>query len=209
MPRPDEPALPVAHRKESPGHPAAHLRDDAELLAGCRAGSLPAFEELYRQHVRKMKSLAYNMLGNTSDAEDAVQEAFLKIHRGLANFKGQSSFATWCYRILLNSCHDMRRKRQRRQEEPPAETEDGETMEPAARATQHPLRLMLERAVGELSERYRRVFLLFEVEGFSHVEIGEMLGITEASSKNALFEAKKKLRGELANARRAERPNIL
>ena len=203
MPIPDEPVVPAAHRSESLSHPVAA---EAALLAGCRGGSLPAFDELYRTHGRKMKSLAYNLLGNASDAEDVVQETFLKIHRGLANFKGESSFATWCYRILMNSCYDLRRKKMRRQEDQPEESEDGKTIEPATRGTEHPLRLMLERAVGELSERYRNVFLLFEVEGFSHVEIGQLLGMSEASSKNALFEAKKQLRGMLVNARRAERP---
>src|SRR5262249_24714319 len=131
---------------------------------------------------------------------------FLKIHRGLANFKGESSFATWCYRILMNNCYDMRRKKTRRQEDQPPETEDEKPIEPATRGTEHPLRLMLERAVGGLSDRYRKVFLLFEVEGFSHVEIGQMLGMSEASSKNALFEAKKQLRTKLGQSRSTERP---
>ena len=95
------------------------LADEAALLSGCRGGNMPAFDELYRTHGRKMKSLAYNLLGNVSDAEDVVQETFLKIHRGLANFKGESSFATWCYRILMNNCYDLRRKKMRRQEDQP------------------------------------------------------------------------------------------
>lgn len=75
---------------------ASSLRaSDAALVAACRRGHVGAYEELYQMHGAKLKSLAMNLLGNRSDAEDAVQETFLKIHRGIGNFKGESSFSTW------------------------------------------------------------------------------------------------------------------
>src|SRR5262245_14966429 len=74
------------------------------------------FRELFQAHGERMKSVAYQLLRNRSDAEDAVQEAFLKAYRSVDGFRGQSSFSTWVYRILVNACHDIRRKRSRREE---------------------------------------------------------------------------------------------
>src|SRR4029453_9244958 len=76
------------------------------LVEGCRRGDLSAFEDLYRSHGARMKSVAFNILGNPSDAEDAVQEAFLRVYRGMGAFKGTAKLSTWMFRILVNACHD-------------------------------------------------------------------------------------------------------
>jgi RNA polymerase sigma-70 factor (ECF subfamily) len=142
-----------------------------------------------------MKSIAMNLLGNAHDAEDVVQETFLKIHRGIRYFKGQSAFSTWTYRILVNCCYDLRRKKMRRQEtaEQDLVAED-QTFDSPAPMHDHPLRMALEKCVQQLTPYLRSVFLLYEVEGFKHAEIGLMLGISEMASKNALYQAKRKLR---------------
>src|SRR5579864_3737558 len=90
--------------------------EDAALAAACRSGDLRAYERLYSLHGARMKNLARNILGSSTDAEDAVQETFLKVQRGIASFRGQSSFATWTFRILVNTCYDARRGRLRRKE---------------------------------------------------------------------------------------------
>jgi len=168
---------------------------EAAVVEACRRGETAAFEQLFYKHGSKMKSIAFNLLGNRTDAEDAVQDAFLKVHRGIRNFRGQSSFSTWMYRILVNACYDMRRRGLRRLEVPAPETPAGEELpHPPAPAVNHPLRMALESCVAKLSEAYRSVFLLYEVEGFAHAEIAEMLGISEGASKNRLFEAKRELR---------------
>jgi len=182
---------------------AVGLEEDSALAEACRTGSLSAYEQLYQKHGARLKSIALNLLGNVHDAEDAVQEAFLKVHRGIRSFKGQSAFSTWIYRILLNSCYDLRRKKQRRQETPEQDLEPQGTFEAPAAATDHPLRLALEACVARLSPHYRNVFLLFEVEGFSHSEIAAMLGISEASSKNMLYQAKRKLRRLLSESEKS------
>ncbi len=171
------------------------LRDpDAQLVQGCKSGSLPAYEQLYSVHGARMKSIALNILGNTSDAEDAVQEAFLKVYRGIGRFKGESTFTTWIYRILVNVCYDLVRRRQRRKPEVNETDLKPGTLELSGfSASDHPLRLTLERTLEKLSERSRTVFLLFEVEGFKHREIAAILNIPEGTSKNLLFEAKKEL----------------
>ena len=90
------------------------VSEDAELAARCRAGDLSGYERLYALHGARMKNVARNLLGNPVDAEDAVQETFLKVQRSIGGFRGQSSFVTWTYRILINTCYDARRSRVRK-----------------------------------------------------------------------------------------------
>ena len=148
------------------------------------------FEQLFRTHGERMKSIAYNHLGSVSDAEDAVQETFLKIHRALDTFTGEASFSTWAYRILINTCYDQLRKRRRRGEE---EALDEMPVERTANTVDDTKRMMLRRLLEQLPEQRRSVFTLFEIEGLSHAEIAEILGITEANSKWILFSTKKQL----------------
>jgi len=179
---------------ESSSCPDFLLNPDAKLAQDCKSGCLAAYERLYNAHGARMKSIALNLLGNTSDAEDAVQETFLKIYRSVDRFKGESAFTTWIYRILVNASYDLMRKRQRRNPEvQEAELEPGTLELSAASPADHPLRLTLENSLKKLSDRTRTVFLLFEVEGFKHREIAEILNIPEGTSKNLLFEAKKEL----------------
>src|SRR5438093_11085449 len=98
--------------------------EDAALAAACRSGDLRAYDRLYTLHGARMKNLARNVLGNSVDAEDAVQETFLKVQRSIASFRGQSSFVTWTYRILINTCYDARRSRLRKKEVANEEPED-------------------------------------------------------------------------------------
>lgn len=155
------------------------------------ADRLAAFEELYAAHGPRLKSIACNLLRNPSRAEDAVQETFLKAFRSWDRFKGEAAEFTWLYRILVNTCLDEGRRTKRRREE--QEPEEG-TPPSSATGHDHPLRLALETALGQIHHRARAVFVLAEVEGFTHREIGEILGIPEGTSKHALFEAKLDLR---------------
>jgi len=168
--------------------------EDAALAAACRSGDLRAYERLYAMHGVRMKNLARNVLGNPIDAEDAVQETFLKVQRSIASFRGQSSFVTWTYRILINTCYDARRSRLRKKEVANDDSEETPRMEPRAPGAHPTLRMALERALEKLTRHQRDVFLLYEVEGFRHAEIAGMLEMTETASKNTLFQAKKNLR---------------
>ena len=158
-------------------------------------------------HAPRMKSIAANLLGNTGDAEDAVQEAFLKIYRGAKAFRGGAAFSTWTYRVLVNTCYDALRRRRSRPVAASldAAEEAGRPTPAAPPVADHPLRLALEKAVSHLKPRHRAVFLLFAVEGFTHGEIGRILGIPEGTSKTFLFEAKKKLQRSLGPQVPAER----
>ncbi len=95
---------------------AAARAEDSALAAACQAGDLRAYERLFAMQGARMKNLARNLLGNPLDAEDAVQDTFLKVQRSIGSFRGQSSFVTWTFRILVNTCHDARRKRNRKKE---------------------------------------------------------------------------------------------
>jgi RNA polymerase sigma-70 factor (ECF subfamily) len=149
-----------------------------------------------------MRSVAANLLGNRADAEDAVHEAFVKLYRSITGFKGESQLSTWLFRILVNACHDLGRRRRRSPEAPPVgEGEEARELEPAVAPSDPPLRLTLERLIRGLPLLPRTVFVLFEVEGFKHREIATILGIPEGTSRYALFEAKKALQAGILEAR--------
>jgi RNA polymerase sigma-70 factor (ECF subfamily) len=165
--------------------------DDVRLARACAEGDTGVFEGIYHQHGERMKSIAYNHLGNISDAEDAVQETFLKVHRSASTYNGQSAFTTWLYRVLINTCYDALRRRQRRIQEAPID--DVITTERAGHNVDDAKRMMLRKMLADLPDQRRTVFLLFEVEGLSHAEIAEVLDISEGNSKWILFATKKQL----------------
>lgn len=165
--------------------------------------TISAFEELYQTHGARMKSSAYNLLGNVSDAEDAVQDAFVKAYRARERFRGGAQVWTWVYRILINTCNDMGRQRLSRRVAHTVELDESEPV--AVPSGDHPLRVTLERLVARLPPRERQVFLLFEVEGFTHGEIAATLDIAEGTSKAALCEAKRSIRAALGSTASAER----
>lgn len=166
--------------------------DDRELAAACAAGDSSVFEQIYRRFGDRLKSIAYHHLGNVSDAEDAVQETFLKIHRAARTYSGASSFSTWIIRILINTCYDVLRKRKRRPEEAPLDDAQ-ELVEWRASSVDDTKRMTLHKLLNGLPEQRRTVFTLFEIEGLSHAEIAEVLDITEGNSKWILFATKKEL----------------
>lgn len=168
-------------------------RNDADLIQASQRGDLSAFEEIYAAHAGRMKSIAFHLLADRSDAEDAVQEAFLKIYRGVAAIQADSRLAPWIYRILLNCCYDTGRKR-RRQAETPLE------IEPAVSSVVS-VQVALKNALARIHPQHRMVFWLFEVEGFRHSEVAGILEIPEGTSKKWLFEAKRELKRLLTESR--------
>jgi len=182
-----------------PGSPPSAAADDRRLASGCAAGDTGIFEEIYRRFGDRMKSVAWSHLGNVSDAEDAVQETFLKIHRAATTFTGEASFSTWAYRILVNTCYDALRRRKRRVEEMNIE-DVSESAERTAPSVDDTKRLALRRMLDELPEQRRSVFTLFEIEGLSHAEIAQILGISEGNSKWILFATKKELQQKWRSA---------
>ena len=177
--------------------PSKGSGEGADLVARCQAGDVEAFETLYRQHAARIYTLACRMAGSPEDGEDLLQEIFLQAHRKLGSFKGDSAVGTWLYRLALNHCLDYVRSRQAKMSRI-TETLDAETsIEPVARRETPIARLDLERAIDRLPEGCREAFVLHDVEGFDHKEVGELLGIAEGTSKSQVFKARMKLRGYL------------
>jgi RNA polymerase sigma-70 factor (ECF subfamily) len=166
--------------------------DDQRLASACMAGDSRVFEEIYRRFGDRMKSVAWNHLGNRSDAEDAVQETFIKVHRAASTYTAEASFSTWLFRILVNTCYDVLRKRRRRIDEAPIDDLPESSTRTAANVDDAK-RITLRKLLNELPEQRRSVFTLFEIEGLSHAEIADILGISEGNSKWILFATKKDL----------------
>ena len=161
---------------------------------------MSAFEELYRRHYRRVYSLCLRMTQNVSEAEDLAQEAFVQLFRKIGSFRGESAFTTWLHRLTVNQVLMHFRKRSVRDEKTTAE---GETPDQTVMGTENPNRMpvvdriALDNAIAQLPPGYRTVFVLHDVEGYEHEEIGRMLGCAVGTSKSQLHKARMKLRNLL------------
>lgn len=180
--------------------------DDAAQVARARSGDEGAFQTLVERHGRALFRLAYRMTGNEHDAEDVVQEAFLKAFRRLDQFEVRAHFGSWLYRIAANCAYDALRSRARREERTLDEQrEDGDPMASVAAEQPAPDRLVfsgqvqkrVQAAMVRLSERERAAFVLRHFEQLTTREIGEALGLDEAAVKHSVFRAVRKLRQAL------------
>ena len=170
---------------------------DLELAERCRAGDADAFEELYRQHSRRLFGLVFRMTGSAEDAEDLLQEVFLQVHRKLAGFRGESTLGTWLYRLAMNHCLDHLRGRQAKMSRATDSLDREEAAEPIAPDPIVPTaisRMDLERAIATLPDGCKAAFLLHDVEGFEHGEVAAILGVSEGTSKSQVHKARMKLR---------------
>jgi RNA polymerase sigma-70 factor, ECF subfamily len=172
---------------------------DAELLSRLRTGDTRAYEDLYRQHGARIHALACRMLGDPVEAEDALQEVFLQVFRKLDGFKGDSTFGTWLYRLAMNLCVDRLRSRSSKDRRQTDSLDEQEPVPFRGRSFGDTAggRLDLERAIAQLPDGCRSVFLLHDVEGFEHSEVATILGISEGTSKSQVHKARMKLRALL------------
>jgi RNA polymerase sigma-70 factor (ECF subfamily) len=169
---------------------------DLALAQRCANGAPGGFEELYRAYSPKLFGLACRMVGRT-EAEDLLQEIFLSSHRKIGLYKGESALGTWLFRLATNLCLDHLRSRANRTAQV-TDTIDDENARPKAGGIGPILsvidRMDLERALADLPPGCREVFVLYDVEGFEHREVGAMLGISEGTSKSQLHKARLRLR---------------
>lgn len=182
-----------------PSNPGGDVRSaEARLVARCIAGEADAFKEIYDSHATRLYNLACRMIGSTTEAEDLLQDIFLQAFRKLSSYKGEAALGTWLYRLAMNLCLDRVRSKQGRMDRATVAFEDdrGEAVVPmpARRSDAVVDRLDLERAVEQLPASYKAAFLLHDVEGFEHHEIGEMLGIAEGTSKSLVHKARLRIR---------------
>ena len=165
---------------------------------------MEAFEEIYRLHHKRVYSICFRMLRNASDAEDITQQVFIQLFRKLHTFRGDSSFTTWLHRMTVNQVLMHFRRRVVKTEKT---TEDGSTPIRIVSGTENPSRMALidrialNQAIGQLPPGYRMVFILHDLEGFDHDEIGKMLGCAVGTSKSQLHKARQRLRQLLTGRR--------
>ncbi|MFO0857808.1 MAG: sigma-70 family RNA polymerase sigma factor [Phycisphaerales bacterium] len=186
------------------------VQSDASLVARLRAGEDSAFEEMTRAYTARLYAMAYRMLGNESDASDAVQDAFLGAFKTLSTFDGRSQLSTWLTRIVINKCLMKLRSKRRRPEcsiEPllPTFKEDGhpttwtsrwkgETQEEGRGSIDPALARLIREKVEELPEQYRQVLLLRDIQQLSTEEAAHSLGDTPNAVKVRLHRARQALR---------------
>jgi RNA polymerase sigma-70 factor, ECF subfamily len=187
------------------------LHSEEINLSKVRGGDRDAFRALVDQHAKAVFRLAYRMTGNESDAEDMVQETFLRAWKQIAKFDGRANFGTWLHRICANCTLDHLRARQRRQELQPAyqageeQTDpvtlvasDGPSPERIAMSAQ--VSAILGPALDELSAMERAAFILRHYEGMGIEEISVALGVQQGAAKHSVFRAVQKLRRALEPA---------
>lgn len=180
---------------------------DLAVVARVKAGDLDAFRHLVERHSRSVFRLAYRLTGHEQDAEDVVQETFLKAYRQIRRFEARSSFATWLYRITVNCSHDLLRQRPRAGTRPSLDDPDLglEAGLADGTASADPLRELASRqidervrsAMRELSDQERSAFVMRHFEGLSIDEIGRALGLQTSAAKHSVFRAVQKLRRAL------------
>ena len=176
---------------------------EAVALARAQEGDAEAFRTLVEEHSRQMFRLAYRMTGNEHDAEDVVQETFLRAYSKLGRYDSRAQFSSWLYRIATNYAIDLLRRRKRwlSSEIDPVECEmplEAETPGPEQSTYGSEIRAQVEQALAELSPRERVAFVLRHYEGCSIEEIGQVLGTRTNATKNHVFRAVRKLRRKLA-----------
>jgi RNA polymerase sigma-70 factor (ECF subfamily) len=187
-----------------PGSPVSSNSVEPGVLVRAQAGDHHAFAHIYSLHKRRIYSLCLRMVSNIAAAEDLTQEVFLQLHRKIATFRGDSAFSTWLHRLAINVVLMHLRKRAL-----PVVSLD-EAMEPAAEERSarsfgaHDLnltgaidRMALQRAIENLPEGYRLIFVLHDIEGFEHNQIADMLECSIGNSKSQLHKARLKLRDAL------------
>ncbi|MBN1827383.1 MAG: RNA polymerase sigma factor [Candidatus Eisenbacteria bacterium] len=169
------------------------MREDRKLVEAVRfGGDEDAFRRLYRRHTPRLYAFSSRFLGGEGpEAEDAVQETWIRACRGLDRFRWEAAFPTWLTGIAIRVCRDRIRKRARERTEPLENAPEGS-------AAGNPLvRIDLERAVASLSGADREVLLLHDLEGWKHREIAACLGISEGTSKSRLSRSRARIRSLL------------
>jgi len=179
---------------------------DGAMVARARAGDADAFRVLVERHSRLLFRLAFRMTGNQEDAEDVVQESFLRAYRQLPRFDGRASFGTWLYRIAANCALDLGRSRRRRWEQAaPADAAAEDPLKAVPSADPTPERIALSSEVRErvteamnaLSHTERTAFVLRHFEGMNIEEVSRVLGCHSGAAKHSVFRAVRKLRRAL------------
>ena len=172
--------------------------DERQLIARVLSGDSAAERELYEAHVDRVYRLAYRMTGDDSLAQDCTQDAFVRVFDRLGEFRGDAALGTWIHSVacsvVLNALRKVRRIRGRELPE-----EEALNVGHQPRAAEPDLRRRLHEAIDRLPDKLRMVFLMHDVEGYTHEEIGDTLGVPTGTSKAQLSRARARLRDQLVD----------
>ena len=173
------------------------------IIREVQSGDVNAFEDIVREYEKNVYNIALRMTGDREDALDVSQEAFLKAYHALGNFRGESKFSVWLYRIVSNACLDFLRERKRRaevslsvvdDEDESAEVEiRDDSLSPETLLERKLTREAVQRGLLSLPEDQRKILLLREIQGFSYEEIGRVLSLESGTVKSRIFRARRKL----------------
>ena len=185
---------------------------EKEAIRQAQTGDAAAFEYLYRCHNRRVYSLCLRMIGNTAEAEELTQEAFLQVFRKIHTFRGESAFSTWLHRLSVNTVL-MRLRKKTVTVMPLEDSSTGDEFDEQKReyGAPDPMlagsidRMHLERVIAQLPPGYKQAFVLHDVQGYEHHEIAAMLGSSIGNSKSQLHKARVRLRKLLRDTERESR----
>ncbi len=186
------------HKKEVLDYGGTHR----EIVERCKRSERQAQFELYRLYSQAMYNVCLRMVRSEADAEDLLQNSFIDVFTNLDSFRFESSIGAWIKRIVVNNCINFLKKRRLVFSE--LQDNLGGVPDEAPEPTEYPLSVnAVYEAINQLPDGYRVVFSLYMLEGYDHQEIGEILGITEATSKSQYSRARKRLK-EMLNAQPLE-----
>ena len=178
-------------------------RDEGRLIERAVKGDGAAFSELMAAHEKRMYAVAFRLCGNHEDAQDCLQDSMIRVYKAISSFKGQSSFATWLYRITTNTCLDELRRRKTRQ----STSLDGlldtgwspsdELDTPERYALMSEKRREIERAIADLPDDMRAAIVLRDIQGFSYEEIARILDANVGTVKSRISRGRERLREKL------------
>ena len=178
--------------------------NERELIARLQKRDEAAFEELIRQYEKKVYTLCFRMCGNSEDAEEAAQDAFLALWRGIDRFRQESSLSTWIYRLATNACIDTLRGRKKQSGSVSLDDEElfvdavDTSPQPQETVEHRETQKLLQEGLSALPEEYRKVLILREIEGLSYTEIAESASIELGTVKSRISRGRSLLRNFLS-----------
>jgi len=167
------------------------------LIEQCMLGERESFRQLYDLYKDRVFTVAVRTLGNAEDAEDALQETFVKVFRHIGSFQWKSLFSTWIHTITVNTAIEIIRKRKKHLNHIDIDEFSEILTADSCFGKRSEFEMILEKEIQKLPKGYKHVFVLYAIEGYKHHEIAEMLDITEGTSKSQYFQARTRLRKQL------------
>jgi RNA polymerase sigma-70 factor (ECF subfamily) len=184
------------------GRPEAAAEPLRILLQRAKAGDLAAFEQLIVLHEQRVFQIALRLLRNVGDAQDAAQEVFLRLHKHLGSFDEERRFQSWLYRVVVNVCRDLNRRRGKHLAAPLDETTTpaagvesaSRTVDPFEMAARQEQRQWIADSLATLSEKERAAFVLRDLEGLATAEVAKILGSSETTVRTQVSTARLKIK---------------